>query len=228
MTLVPIFKFNLEECRTTTLEATGTEGAVLMIPEDMHATKVKITTRLRKYVKENIVAWYRYFKHTRGHDIENGDLRVVYGCRKSAGFGIATAFNTGRRENTRLSFSVDRSPADPSRCPYHWTHTGSAEAKADWSASSNVEFSSTEPARNQCLFIETIDTRLSVDTWTSADLHTVMYGTPSPNPSEPKHAKHGPTGQSSAPGSESASILGPSHEVFLDSMIFFHAHSNYF
>lgn len=194
-----------------------------MIPEDIHTTKLKITTRLRKYVEENIVVWYRYVKHTRGHDIENGDLRVVYGCRKSIGFGIATAFNIGRRENTRLSFLVEDLPAESSRCPYRWTHIGSAEVKAGSSAQSNVGFSSSEPVRNQCLFINTIDTKLSAKTWKSAELNTVMYSTPSPASRKPQNVQSRPTNNSNSSGS--GPISGPSSSSGYQ--VFFHSFLNF-
>ena len=111
------YTLNMNNLRTIMLEATGVEGAALMIPEDIYTTKLKMTTRLWKYVGENIVGWYRFVKHTLGHDIENGDLRVVYGCRKSSGFGIATAFNKGWRENTRLSFFAEGFSAVPTGGP---------------------------------------------------------------------------------------------------------------
>ncbi|KAF5312321.1 hypothetical protein D9619_002402 [Psilocybe cf. subviscida] len=185
---------------TTVLEATGTEGAVLMIPENIHTTKLKMTIRLRKYVKENIAEWYRFVKHTLGHDIENGDLRVVYGCRKSSGFGIATAFNTGRRENTRLTFSVEGPWTDSSRCPYRWSHTGSAEVKAGPSGEDHVEVLSTEPVRNQCLFVNTIDARVSAETWKYVELNTVAQMMPN-STREPNSGERGPTAKSGAPGS---------------------------
>lgn len=203
-----------------------------MLPEDMHVTRLKITTRLRKYIQENIAMWYRYFKHTLGHDIENGDLRVVYSCRKSTGFGIAAAFNTGRRDNTRLSFLNESPSAYSSRCPYRWTHIGSAETKAFSSAQANVEFSSTGPVRNQCLFIETIDTRLSAETWSSAELDTMMYRMPSSNvrDRERRHGKDKNTGQSSTSESESTSFssFAPSHKVFVGSIMFYNTNSKYF
>lgn len=204
---------NSNESRDTILEATGAEGAVLMIPENVHTTKLKMKTRLRKYVDENIVDWYKFAMHTLGHDIENGDLRVVYGCRKSSGFGIATAFNTGRRENTKLTFSVEGSWSDISRCPYRWSHTGSAEVKTGPTGEENVECFLTAPAKNQCLFLNTIDAKVSTERWELVELNTVSVVTSSARGnSEP--SERGPTAKSGTPGSAGVPSSLSSNEVF--------------
>lgn len=138
-----------------------------MVPEDIHTTCLRVTTSLREYIEENIATWYKYVRHTLGYEIENGDLRVVYACRKSSAFGIATAFNSGQRKNTQLSFSVDREWEGISGCPYRWSHTGSAEAKAGPNRRKASGVSESEPVldRNQCLFISTIDVKLSSEIW---------------------------------------------------------------
>ena len=151
--------------RLTVLEATSPEAAVLMIPKEIRTNQLKITTLLKIYVKENIATWYRFVKHTLGRDIENGELRVVYGYRKSSGFGIATAFNTYRRENTRLTFWVDSAWAGISGCPYRWSHIGTAEVKAGPYQQENPDISSAESARNQCLFVNTMAAKVSAEIW---------------------------------------------------------------
>lgn len=133
-----------------------------MIPQDIQTAKLKKLSRLRKYVANNIKDWYSYVKHTLGHDIENGDLRVVYSCRKSAAFGIATAFNQNRGGETQLTFCTDNAWGQISGCPYRWNHIGSAETKAGSSAHDN---DSTLPAQNMCLFVNTIDVKVSSEVW---------------------------------------------------------------
>ncbi|KAF5319360.1 hypothetical protein D9619_008671 [Psilocybe cf. subviscida] len=200
----------------TKIEATGREGAVLMIPEDIVTEKLQITTPLRDYVDEYRLEWYSFVKHTLRRDIANGDLRVVYGCRKSSGFGIATAFNAGQRENTQLSFLVEGSLDDTSRCPYRWTFTGSAEVKAGPSGQSNTEFGSTEPVRNQCLFVNTISVKVPNETWHSAGLSTVKLGS-TPGPGKAIHgepiSEAGPSGSTIDPPS-SGSMSDPSPSPF--------------
>lgn len=136
-----------------------------MMPEDVHTTKLKSLSRLRHYFANNVVAWYTYVKYTLGHDIENGDLRLVYGYRKTSGFGIATAFNAGRAGDTQLTFSVDESWARASGCPYRWSHIGSAEVKAGPSALDRVDLPAQPSPQNLCLFVNTIDVQLAVDVW---------------------------------------------------------------
>lgn len=145
-----------------------------MIPEEIRTARVHVTVTLRTYVEKNIVAWYEFVKQTLGRDLANGELRVVYSCRKSAGFGIATAFNADRQENTHLTFSVDSTWSDISGCPYRWSHTGSAEVKAGSSQQEYSDFLSANPVRNQCLFISTIDTKVSPKIWKEIELSGVM------------------------------------------------------
>lgn len=153
------------------METQAPEAAVLMIPEDVYTTELKLTTHLREYIQKNVVQWYRFVKHTLGYDITNGNLHVVHGCCKTSGFGIATVFNTGERQNTRLSFLVEDPRPGTSTCPYRWKYTGTAEVKA---GPDTVEISSTEPVRNQCLFVRTINSMLSNEIWKSVELDTVM------------------------------------------------------
>ncbi|KAF5310728.1 hypothetical protein D9619_007662 [Psilocybe cf. subviscida] len=199
----------------TTLEATGPEAAVLMIPKEIRTSQLRITTPLRKYVKENIAVWYKFVRHTLGHEIENGDLRVVYGCRKSSGFGIATAFNAGRQENTKLTFSIDNTWASISGCPYRWNHTGSAEVKAGPTQEENSEISVTEPVRNQCLFVNTIDARVSAEIWSQIEeleITTAMDTTLDSTPPHDGFSQHS-TDQSDTGGSTNSPPSHRYHEV---------------
>lgn len=151
-----------------------------MMPRDVHTTKIKSLFRLRRYFAENLEAWYTYVKHTLGHDIDNGDLRLVYGCRKSSGFGIATAFNAGHSRDTQLTFSIDESWARSSGCPYRWSHIGSAEVKAGPSELDRIDPPAPTTLQNLCLFVNTIDIRLSMNDWQHIeDLETLMADVPS-------------------------------------------------
>ncbi|KAF5330491.1 hypothetical protein D9619_005182 [Psilocybe cf. subviscida] len=199
----------------TTIEATGPEGVALMLPEDMHTETLQSITLLREYVSKSLLDWYRFVRHKLGLDIANGDLRVVYGSRKSSGFGIATAFNTGQLENTRLTFLVEGSLDDTSRCPYRWTYTGSAEVKAGPSGRANAEFGSTEPVRNQCLFVNTIDLKISTEAWESSGLDTVMLNSTSGGQNRREtNAKSCTTGWTGDPSSSSGSTTDSSSSIY--------------
>ena len=51
-----------------------------------------------------------------------------------------------------------------------------------------------EPARNQCLFVNTIDTKISIEMWKTVELDVVTQVIPSL--SGPNSGKHGPTAKS--------------------------------
>lgn len=55
------------------------------------AKKEELTSiaRLRKYINANMANWYRYAYTFRGLEMQNGDLRVVYGCDKTSAWGMA-------------------------------------------------------------------------------------------------------------------------------------------
>lgn len=151
-----------------------------MMPEPVYASKLKSTFHLRKYVRFNIKSWYRFLRTVLGHEVGNGDLRVVYGCKKSAAFGMATVLNSGSADaSTELTFSVDDSWAEVTGCKYHWHHKGSAEVKAGPSSDENRDVQNMrdittaseqpDPVINQCLFVDTIDFTLPENEWEHID-----------------------------------------------------------
>lgn len=145
-----------------------------MTPDPVYYMRLQSINLLQKYVNKHLVTWYKFLRDDLGRDIENGDLRVVYGCRKSTAFGIATVLNSGRSsESTELTFSVDESWIEAVGCKYHWHHRGSAEVKAGPSIDENADIRSTGPGNriplNQCLFISSLDFRLSDEEWADVD-----------------------------------------------------------
>lgn len=199
---------------------------MLMMPEAIRTCRLRTTARLRKYIGDNIAGWYKHVKHELGYDIENGDIRVVYGCRKTSGFGIATAFNTGRRrENTQLTFSVDNTWADLSGCPYLWNHTGSAEVKAGPFRQEVSDLSSRGPVENQCLFVNTIDVKLGAQIWQDIeelgistpmdeDLHLAFNASTRPRDGPSR----GSAGESDAQGTTNFTYSNQYYEVYPRSM----------
>ncbi|KAF5312799.1 hypothetical protein D9619_003674 [Psilocybe cf. subviscida] len=164
-----------DRCKTT-LKSSASEAAVLMMPEPVYLSKLQNIAPLRKYVRNNIRSWYSFVKQDLGRDINNGELRVVYGCRKSAGFGLATVPS---RENadasTELTFTTDEATG----CKYRWRHRGSAEVKAGPSLAESQDITAqrdipdTEAHAtiiNQCLFVSTIDFTLPEEEWQSITL----------------------------------------------------------
>lgn len=143
-----------------------------MMPEPVYTAKLQQKGRLTAYVHENLRAWYQFFKTELGLDIENGDLRVVYGYRKSSGFGMAAVNNgsTDLKATTELTFSVDDSRVAATGCKYRWHNRGCVEAKAGPSldekqAVITPNADAVDDPVNQCLFISTIDIKFSEEEW---------------------------------------------------------------
>lgn len=214
-------KMLIHSQRTTVLEARSPKTAVLMTPNETQIFRMQAKSRLLEYVENNITEWYRFSKQTLGRDVENGDLRVVYACRKASGFGIAAAYNTYGQENTRLTFSVDRAWADISGCPYHWSHTGTAVVKAGPSQQdySDISLSNQSP-RNQCLFISTIDTKVSAETWSEIEKigiptrHADSRPSSSITPSRDRATQQGVTSTSETQNSTTLSSSHQFQQVF--------------
>ncbi|KAF5312269.1 hypothetical protein D9619_002353 [Psilocybe cf. subviscida] len=144
----------------TILQTSAKQAAVLMLPETVYTADLRSIVPLRDYIRNNLQGWYKFVRDVKGWDIKNGDIRVVHSCRKSAGYGIATVSNSSPDPTTELTFSVQDSPCDNSRCRYSWSHRGCATVKAGPSSS----LSSSQPS-NQCLFVGTIDFQLGEDQW---------------------------------------------------------------
>ncbi|KAF5326825.1 hypothetical protein D9619_004182 [Psilocybe cf. subviscida] len=123
----------------------------------------------REYIRANLKSWYRFVMVNLGREINNGELRVVYGCRKSAGFGIATVLNSGSADaSTELTFTTN----EVTGCKYRWHYKGFAEAKAGPSLVEHRDIlpqgnRDHDPIVNQCLFVSTIDMPLSAAEWNS-------------------------------------------------------------
>ncbi|KAF5312807.1 hypothetical protein D9619_002355 [Psilocybe cf. subviscida] len=158
---------------TTILETSAKEAAVLMMPEPVYLSRLHDVNRFRQYVNEHLEGWYRHIKYELGWDVENGDLRVVYDCRKTAGFGIATVSNASPDSTTELKFMIDEPRTGITGCRYRWHYKGSAEVKAGPSVDDNADIRELQPDGgvpiNQCLFLNTIDFTLSDDQWQRID-----------------------------------------------------------
>ncbi|KAF5322844.1 hypothetical protein D9619_000230 [Psilocybe cf. subviscida] len=201
----------------TVLKTSAAHAAVLMMPEPVYASKLRSTVLFQNYVRDNIKSWYRFVRMVLGLEVNNGDLRVVYGCRKSAAFGIATVSNSTHRRgsesaseapSTELTFSIDHSWMEITGCKYRWHHRGSAEVKAgpsfdenrdiqqDMTGASNLQF---DHIINQCLFVSTIDFTLPEHEWQLLicdDLVSVTTSHWCPNTQSPSSAST----QSAFPG----------------------------
>lgn len=160
--------------RKTTLKSSAAEAAVLMMPEAVQLSVLQNIAPFREYIRTNLKSWYKFVQLDLGREINNGEIRVVYGCRKSAAFGIATVSHTGRQNaSTELTFSIDSSWIEITGCKYRWHYGGFAEVKAGPSLKEIRDILDQRGARtydtiiNQCLFVSTIDMPLPEAEWKS-------------------------------------------------------------
>ncbi|KAF9525138.1 hypothetical protein CPB83DRAFT_772660, partial [Crepidotus variabilis] len=70
-------------------ESLSDEGAILTMPQGASSTVLQDTERLEDYLNIHIKSWYDFLLR-RGRKLQNGDIRVVYGCDKVSTWGIAT------------------------------------------------------------------------------------------------------------------------------------------
>lgn len=171
--------------RSITITVNASQAGVLAMPEDVFHLRGQSISMMERYVALHVESWYRFFKYTIRPDIQNGDLRVVYGCHKSSGFGIATMENTtSRPSSTELTFIVKNIwtktqsgqwKKTNSGQKYAWNFTGSADVKVGPSIEETGEViypnygHRHEAPRNQCLFINTVDAKLSDELWKSVE-----------------------------------------------------------
>jgi hypothetical protein len=153
-----------------------------MMPEDVYVVKIQNQERIRAYVSKHIVTWYAFVRQTLGRDITNGDLRVVYGYRKSTAFGIAAISTAKKQTETRLRFSESDGWARQSGYKYRWIQAGAADVKTgpEYRESAELMYPAYGTSRtlpeNQCLFISTLDVKLSAEAWRSMEALPVLGG----------------------------------------------------
>ncbi|KAF5324223.1 hypothetical protein D9619_011278 [Psilocybe cf. subviscida] len=182
----------------TVIQSSAAQAAALMLPEPVYVSRARRLAHFKEYVCKHLPSWYSFAKRDLGLEIRNGELRVVSGCRKSAGFGIATVSNSAGA-STELTFTVGD---DDRGCKYHWHYRGHAETKAGPSLDENVDVLDFDgirhqgPIINQCLFIETVDTALSQHEWEKIEIIVPVSASDSnhlsSSPSNPPTSYRGP------------------------------------
>jgi len=146
------------------------------MPEGAQSEDVENIARIRAYLVENIENWYRFANGPRGRDARNGDLRLVIGTDKATSWGIAAFSNaTGHvAQPTECQFHFKPTGnEEPSVCKYTWEYSGVAEVQVGPAVEEGLLLreGDNEPPlsgkyTNQCLFIRTMNTKLSKERWT--------------------------------------------------------------
>lgn len=134
------------------------------MPEGAHHEEVNDLSKFRDYAEKHVESWYDFVLHRRGRrDTANGDIRLVVGVDKSSSWGIASLSGSFKLQlKEKKDLMTNRDP------PYTWQHTGtSGEVKAGPDNFDNEGISSTagNKARNQTLFVRTLNVLLAKDYW---------------------------------------------------------------
>ncbi len=146
------------------------EGAVLMMPEGAYYEKLTNRTKLEDYLVLHAPNLYKYVNNTLSRRFRNGELSVVFSCRKTTAWGITTFQNTAARgsNTTKMHFlrkEHDISPSAGSR--YKWNCGGSVHAKVGPEDNNELGVNRDEitSLRNQCLFVRTLKIKLADEVW---------------------------------------------------------------
>ncbi|KAF9538317.1 hypothetical protein CPC08DRAFT_717573 [Agrocybe pediades] len=148
------------------------DGAVVVMPEGAISQDLENVSIFRSYAAANAESWYRYVNVTRGREIENGELRLVIGCDKTASWAIAAVPEKNHTATIQLRAELDQSRIFS--LPYAWHTSGSVQTRAGPSGSRNPQCTDNTPKKlNQCLFVRTMNLKLGANEWRA---HTEQIG----------------------------------------------------
>ncbi|KAF9526468.1 hypothetical protein CPB83DRAFT_857862 [Crepidotus variabilis] len=141
--------------------STNSEGAILTMPNGACKTELSSTTSFQRYATQHAESWYQ-FVHSRGRDVANGELRLVYGCDTSTTWSVAAFSNTA---NVELKFSKTQG----GESSYSWEHSEMGETTRVGPGVHDNEGLGPqgESPRNQCLFLRAMTVTLSNQSWES-------------------------------------------------------------
>ncbi|EDR00405.1 uncharacterized protein LACBIDRAFT_295783 [Laccaria bicolor S238N-H82] len=153
-----------------TFECSGSDGAVLTMPQGAYHEDLKNISRFRDYALTHAESWYQYANGPCGREIGNGQLHMVTGCDKTTAWGIATYshLQSKRPEGsvTLLNFEAVGNEHH-GRQPYAWDYKGTVEAKVGPEEDELVDLGvqGSAPLRNQCTFVRSLTPTLGHDDW---------------------------------------------------------------
>ena len=169
-----------------TFECSGSDGAVLTMPQGAYREDLKNISRFKDYALTHAESWYEYANGPCGREIGNGELHVVTGCDKTTTWGIATYSHLQSKRPkgsvTMLSFEAvgtechGRRPSYPT---YAWGYKGTAEAKVGPETDELMDLwiPGSAPLRNQCTFIRFLTPALDEDNWECLQLKVAASAT---------------------------------------------------
>ncbi|PPQ96915.1 hypothetical protein CVT26_005901 [Gymnopilus dilepis] len=162
-----------------TFESSASEGAILTIPVGFNSEDFQPESRMKRYVDRNIGQWYKYLVNERGHELSNGDLRVVIGHDKSSFWGMAIFSSSQEQQSTNPLFLSFRPITHDNAVPiYEWLYSGSVEVKSGPDPRDIDSLGQQEPAwagsfyENQCLFVRTLNAKMQDRRWKNLGLNS--------------------------------------------------------
>jgi len=162
-----------ENYNRATFECSGSDGAILAMPQGAYHEDLKNIRRFREYALIHAESWYVYANGPCGREIGNGDLHLVTGCDKTTSWGIATYSHlqsTRPEDNVSLRFNPvgnERQGRHSLYTTYGWDYEGVAEVKSgpEEGELMDLGLNGSVPPRNQCTFIRSLTLAFRDDDW---------------------------------------------------------------
>ena len=144
-----------------------------MMPEGAYYEKLTNRTKLEDYLALHAPNLYKYVNNTLSRRFRNGELSVVFSCRKTTAWGITTFQDTAVRgsNTTKMHFVKKEQAVSPSAgSRYKWNCSGFVQAKVGPEEENNDlgvdgDDAQITSLRNQCLFVRTLKIKLSDEAW---------------------------------------------------------------
>jgi len=163
-----------EGCSRATFECSGSDGAILAMPQGAYEEDLKNIRKFREYAFIHVKSWYLYVKWHLGIEVGNRRLHLVTGCDKTTSWGIATYSHPQSKcpedNMSLLRFNPvgnERQGRHSSYTTYEWDYEGVGEAKSgpEEDELTNLGVDSSNPPRNQCTFIRSLTLALGDGDW---------------------------------------------------------------
>ncbi len=143
----------------------------LVMPEGAYYEKLTAKARLEDYIEQHGASLYGYANSTRNRQFKNGELSVVFSCRKATSWGIATIQNTTPERIIQMNFlERDHYTSLSAGARFKWDCRGTVQAKIGPEEENNDlavdgDNSAISSIRNQCLFVRTVKITLAESVW---------------------------------------------------------------
>jgi hypothetical protein len=141
---------------TMAFECTGSEGAILVLPDGAIHEDVRNLGKFREYAALNALNWYKLALAVCKREIDNGDIRLVTGCDKSSAWGIAAFSSTSKGLHT-ISLALKAQPGPDGNTAYTWECSDECDIRTSTGQEDGL--------RNQCTFVRCFTVSLCELEW---------------------------------------------------------------